>query len=101
MKAGFLTSSYCPSCDPSRRTATGRAFHLPGVAVDPRVIPLGSLLTIPGYGAGIVADDVGGAIKGRRLDVRLPAGPGGRCRCYHWGLRRLNVTVTRRGGGRR
>jgi len=100
MKPGFLVSSYCPACDPSRRTATGRAFHLPGVAVDPKIIPLGSLLTIPGYGAGIVADDTGRLIKGRRLDVRLPAGPGGRCLCHRWGLRQIVVKVTRRGRGR-
>ena len=100
MKPGFLVTGYCPVCDRSGRTATGRAFHLPGVAVDPRVIPLGSILTIPGYGANVVADDVGGAIKGRRLDVRLPAGPGGRCLCYRWGLRQIVVTVTRWGKGR-
>ncbi len=38
------------------------------VAVDPRVIPLGSHLYIPGYGRA-VAGDTGGAIIGHRIDL--------------------------------
>jgi len=50
------------------------------VAVDPRVIPLGSRVYIPayrndGYGGWFVAQDTGGAIGGRHVDVyrRPPA----------------------------
>jgi 3D (Asp-Asp-Asp) domain-containing protein/peptidoglycan hydrolase CwlO-like protein len=49
-------------------TATGLPVAPGIVAVDPAVIPLGTRMTIPGYGEGVAAD-VGGAIKGARIDV--------------------------------
>lgn len=42
------------------------------VAVDPKVIPLGSRLYIDGYGFALAAD-TGSAIKGNRLDLLLPS----------------------------
>ena len=38
------------------------------IAVDPSVIPLGTRVFIPGYGEAM-AEDVGYAIKGYRIDV--------------------------------
>ena len=49
-------------------TATGMRAGRGVVAVDPRVIPLGTRLYIPGYGMAIAAD-VGAAIKGYRIDL--------------------------------
>lgn len=50
------------------RCATGMRAGYGVVAVDPRLIPLGSKLYVEGYGYA-VAGDTGGAIKGRRIDL--------------------------------
>lgn len=50
------------------RTATGVPAKYGVVAVDPRVIPLGTLMYIEGYGFAVAAD-TGGAIKGNRIDL--------------------------------
>ncbi len=51
-----------------------RYYH--SIAVDPRLIPMGSRVYIPAYrrvnGGWFVAQDIGGAIKGRHLDVYRP-----------------------------
>src|SRR5919199_5876584 len=49
-------------------TATGTYVHPGTCAVDPRVIPLGSYITISGLGT-CHAEDTGGAIIGYRIDV--------------------------------
>ncbi|MBV8530446.1 MAG: hypothetical protein JO104_03940, partial [Candidatus Eremiobacteraeota bacterium] len=49
-------------------TAIGRRAGHGIVAVDPRVIPLGTRLYILGYGVA-VAGDTGGAIVGHRIDL--------------------------------
>ena len=67
-------------------TATGMRAGKGVVAVDPRVIPLGSKVYVPGYGVAIAAD-TGGAIKGNRLDVCYNT----LSEAYGWG--RKNVTV--------
>lgn len=56
----------------STHTATGIDLrsnpHV--IAVDPSVIPLGSMVEVPGYGIRI-AGDTGGAIKGNRIDIHI------------------------------
>ncbi len=52
----------------SGRCATGMRAGYGVVAVDPRVIHLGSRLYVEGYGYA-VAGDTGGAIKGHRIDL--------------------------------
>lgn len=50
------------------QTATGMKPQVGVIAVDPKVIPLGTKLYVEGYG-NCIAGDTGGAIKGRRLDL--------------------------------
>jgi 3D (Asp-Asp-Asp) domain-containing protein len=64
----------------------GRSAH--GVAVDPDIIPLGSRLWIPGYGHA-VADDIGGWIKGHRIDIRCQDDES----MDDWGRRNVRVYV--------
>jgi len=49
-------------------TKTGTGVYRGIVAVDPRVIPLGTRMYIPGYGYGIAAD-TGGDITGSHIDL--------------------------------
>lgn len=49
-------------------TATGMIARHGVVAVDPKVIPLGTKLYIEGYGMAIAAD-TGGSIKGHKIDL--------------------------------
>jgi 3D (Asp-Asp-Asp) domain-containing protein len=55
------------------RTYSGTRTRWGVVAVDPKVIPIGSSLLLEGYdGTTFVAEDVGGGIKGEALDIWLP-----------------------------
>jgi 3D (Asp-Asp-Asp) domain-containing protein len=56
------------------------------VAVDPRVIPLGSRIHIEGVGERI-AEDTGEKIQGRKLDLFLPTVK----ECRHFGVQRQKV----------
>ncbi|HWR39810.1 MAG TPA: 3D domain-containing protein [Patescibacteria group bacterium] len=49
-------------------TKRGNRLRKGLVAVDPRVIPLGTRLYVEGYGYA-VADDIGSAIKGEKIDL--------------------------------
>jgi uncharacterized protein YabE (DUF348 family) len=49
-------------------TATGTGVYKGIVAVDPRVIPLGTRMYIPGYGYGLAAD-TGGGVLGSHIDL--------------------------------
>ena len=68
------------------RTARGTTAGKGTVAADPKAFPFGTRLDIPGYGTGTV-EDVGGAIKGRHIDVWFPTHEEAR----QWGRRELAV----------
>lgn len=89
-----VTTSYCPCeiCCPG--TADGKTSTMTdawkrGIAVDPRRIPYGSLLYVPGYGFAL-ADDTGAAMRNARglhVDVRFKTHRQARA----WGARLLTI----------
>jgi 3D (Asp-Asp-Asp) domain-containing protein/peptidoglycan hydrolase CwlO-like protein len=70
------------------RTASGRPVGWGAVAVDPSVIPMGSRLSIPGYGLGVAAD-TGSAIRGAKIDLWFPTVAQARA----WGARVVTITI--------
>ncbi|WP_054696706.1 3D domain-containing protein [Syntrophomonas palmitatica] len=58
------------------------------IAVDPKVIPMGTKLWVEGYGEGIAADQ-GNAIKGNRLDLCFSSHQ----EALDWGIRTVQVTI--------
>ena len=69
-------------------TASGIPVGPGVVAVDASVIPLGTPLTIPGYGQGIAAD-TGGAIQGARIDLWFSS----QAEALAWGTRTVTIAV--------
>ncbi len=57
-------------------------------AVDPNIISFGIKLYIPGYGEAI-ADDIGGAIQGNRIDLAMDTVD----EAFGWGAQNVTVYV--------
>jgi 3D (Asp-Asp-Asp) domain-containing protein len=72
----------------SGHTSTGLPVGVGVVAVDPRVIPLGTRLTIPGYGEGVAAD-TGTAVQGNTIDLWFPT----LANAMAWGRRTVTITL--------
>jgi 3D (Asp-Asp-Asp) domain-containing protein len=70
------------------RTATGLPVGWGIVAVDPSVIPLGTRMTIPGYGSGVAAD-TGSAVQGYAIDLWFPTVAD----AVAWGRRTVTITL--------
>jgi 3D (Asp-Asp-Asp) domain-containing protein len=70
------------------RTATGLPVGPGIVAVDPAVIPLGTRLSIPGYGEGVAAD-TGGSVQGLTIDLWFPT----LAEALAWGRRTVTITL--------
>ena len=70
------------------RTATGLPTAPGVVAVDPSVIPLGTRMTIPGYGEAIAAD-IGGAVHGNVIDLWFAS----TAEAMAWGRRTVTITL--------
>ncbi|MDA1522889.1 cell wall-binding protein EntB [Bacillus cereus] len=58
------------------------------IAVDPKIIPLGSKVWVEGYGEAI-AGDTGSAIKGNRIDVLM----GSKSKAMNWGRQTVKVKI--------
>lgn len=58
------------------------------IAVDPNVIPIGSVVYVPGYGYA-VADDTGGGIDGKEIDVFMK----NYSDAVNWGRKSVNITI--------
>ncbi len=69
-------------------TATGMPVGWGIVAVDPSVIPLGTRMSIPGYGAGVAAD-TGSAVQGSTIDLWFPT----TAQALAWGRRTVTITL--------
>jgi 3D (Asp-Asp-Asp) domain-containing protein len=68
-------------------TASGLPAGPGVVAVDPSVIPLGTRLSIPGYGEAVAAD-TGGAVQGLTIDLWFPT----LADALAWGRRTVTIT---------
>jgi 3D (Asp-Asp-Asp) domain-containing protein len=69
-------------------TATGIPVGWGVIAVDPLVIPLGTRITVPGYGEGVAAD-TGGSVRGAVIDLWFPT-----CKqASTWGRRTVTISL--------
>ncbi|HZG56846.1 3D domain-containing protein [Paenibacillus sp.] len=66
------------------------------IAADRKVFPIGTVLHIPGYGYGVVAD-TGSAIKGKKIDLFFETTK----QVYdEWGKKKVKVRVIYKGNGK-
>ena len=87
----FKITAYCP-CEKccgkwaDGITATGtKATEGRTIAVDPKIIPLGTKVIISGH--EYIAEDTGGAIKGKRIDIYFES----HTAALEWGVQNLEV----------
>lgn len=95
----MVVTAYSPdekSCGPNARGITSSVHHVSTnamklVAADSRLLPLGSMVSVPGYDEGKIVPvlDRGGAIKGKRLDVLFATDRA----AMRWGVKTLDVVV--------
>jgi 3D (Asp-Asp-Asp) domain-containing protein len=89
----FRATCYCLR----GKTASGAMVRRGIVAADPRVLPLGTRISLSNagrYSGTYLVADTGGVIKGKILDIWVPS-----CgEAISWGRRSVTVTVLGRGG---
>jgi 3D (Asp-Asp-Asp) domain-containing protein len=70
------------------QTSTGMPVGPGVVAVDPSVIPLGTRISIPGYGEGVAAD-TGSGVQGNAIDIWFPT----MADALAWGRRTVTISL--------
>ena len=105
-KLNIVATAYDAFCDTGCIGVTATGYDVSNtvykdgyrvVAVDPNVIPLGSLVYIESDKMNFVgiADDTGGDIKGNRIDILME----NKDKAYDFGRRNVKVTVLKEGSG--
>ena len=91
----YVATAYCLS----GRTASGRPVSKGLIAADPRVLPMGTRVRLDAgpYSGEYMVADVGGAVRGRKIDVWVPTGSEAR----RFGRRNVKLTVLSYGAKRR
>jgi 3D (Asp-Asp-Asp) domain-containing protein len=71
-------------------------FAFSTIAADPKVFPIGTVLYVPGYGYGVVAD-TGSAIKGKKIDLYFDT----KDQVFkEWGKKKVTVFIVKKGQGK-
>ena len=83
-------TAHCNGCSGITRTGINLRTNpnVKVIAVDPKVIPLGSKVWVEGYGHA-VAGDTGGAIKGTKIDLHVPS----KSEAYKFGKRKVKMKI--------
>ena len=104
---GWVATAYDPmlggintSGDPRTTATSTRWAYNRTIAVDPKVIPYGSVVAIkvpsmPKYNGMYLAEDTGGAIKGKRIDILIQ----GKSATAAFGRRDVEVAILEKGKG--
>lgn len=70
-------------------TASGQRPRWGTIAVDPKVIPLGSKVYVPYFDKVFIANDTGGIIRGTMIDIFMTSSS----QMYNFGRRNLDIIV--------
>ncbi|OHX55291.1 3D domain-containing protein [Planococcus faecalis] len=106
--SGYVATAYDPKLggingngDYSTTASGTKWTYNRTIAVDPNVIPYGSIVHIyvpgfPQYSSVYLAEDTGGAIKGKRVDVLIK----GKSATAKFGRRNVQIAIIEKGKGR-
>ena len=87
VKASAYTGSPAEGGDMTYIGTKCRENHT--IAVDPKVIPLGTRVYIPQFGKVFVAEDTGSAIKGNKIDIFMNS----YAKAMEWGIRYIDIII--------